>query len=462
MHLPEAFRQRIRGQLGAEAADFEASLETPAPVSLRIQPAKLPQGLRLPRVPWCDTGYYLPERPLFALDPWLHAGVYYVQEASSMLIGQALRQHLPAQRPLLALDLCGAPGGKATLMASMLPPGSLLVANEVIQTRTPILTENLVKWGQPGVLVSQNDPRDFAALEGLFDVVLTDAPCSGEGLFRKDPHAVQEWTEDQAAHCAARQRRILADVWPALKPGGLLIYSTCTFNPAENEDHLHWLTETGGAEWLRLDLPGAWGIEEVAAGQAAGYRCWPHRVQGEGFFMALCRKPGGSAGSRSKPDAGRLPLAPRKAVEALPARLLEPAAYAVLEHQEHLLALPEPSAPLWPVLQRRLRLRLAGLPLTSGPGRPAPELAFSPALDRSQASLMEFARLEALRYLKRESFAAPGPPGWALACYRGQPMGWAKQLGSRFNNYFPAAWVLRMNLPAALPEWTAGDWLSDS
>ena len=193
---------------------FLAALQEPAPVSIRLNPAKpSPSGLPLSTlapVPWHPRGCYLPERPVFTLDPAFHAGAYYVQEASSMFLYAALRQTADFSRPLRALDLCAAPGGKSTLLADMLNPAGLLVANEVIRPRTAILRENLEKWGVPNLAVSGAEVEEYAALEDFFDVVVTDAPCSGEGLFRKDPDAVKEWSPASVELCWGRQRRILA------------------------------------------------------------------------------------------------------------------------------------------------------------------------------------------------------------------------------------------------------------
>ena len=259
--LPPAFEQRIRRQLGSETEAFLQALNAPAPVSIRLNPGKTPipadpgtTGNGTRPVPWCPEGLYLPERPAFTLDPLLHGGAYYVQEASSMFLAHVLRQLLPAA-PVRMLDLCAAPGGKSTLAASLLPPGSLLVANEVIRSRAAILRENIIKWGQDNIVVTNNDPAGFAPLEGAFDLILVDAPCSGEGMFRKDPAAIAEWSEANARLCAERQRRILADIWQCLRPGGTLVYSTCTYNPDEDEAILEWLLSEWDAETIPLPCP---------------------------------------------------------------------------------------------------------------------------------------------------------------------------------------------------------------
>ena len=234
MNLPAPFTEYTRALLGNEEYEkLSAALDQAPPVSIRLNPSFLTDAnspnspislLSSPvsPVPWCPEGYYLGQRLTFTFDPLFHAGCYYVQEASSMFVGQALKQYV-SEEPVVMLDLCAAPGGKSTHACSLLPEGSLLVANEVIRNRSQILAENLTKWGYPGVVVTNNDPSDFSRLGAFFDVILTDVPCSGEGMFRKDPGAVEEWSPENVEICWQRQRRIIADIWPCLKPGGILV-----------------------------------------------------------------------------------------------------------------------------------------------------------------------------------------------------------------------------------------------
>ncbi|MDE5701230.1 MAG: RsmB/NOP family class I SAM-dependent RNA methyltransferase, partial [Bacteroides sp.] len=266
MELPVSFVDYTRSLLGdAEYGRLSEALSAEQPVSIRLNEAKYPvassplSGDGSCRVPWTSAGFYLSRRPTFTFDPLFHAGCYYVQEASSMFVEQALRQYM-STAPVVALDLCAAPGGKSTHVRSLLPEGSLLVANEVIRNRSQILAENLTKWGHPDVVVTNNDPADFAPLTSFFDVILTDVPCSGEGMFRKDPVAVNEWSPENVDVCWQRQRRILSDIWPCLKPGGLLVYSTCTYNTKEDEENIRWMRDTFGAEILPLDIPADWNI----------------------------------------------------------------------------------------------------------------------------------------------------------------------------------------------------------
>ena len=283
MNLPAPFVAGMQQLLGNETfSAFQEALQTDTPVSVRMNTAKCG---RIPEaatpVAWCTSGYYLSKRPTFTFDPLFHAGGYYVQEASSMFVEQALRRWV--EGPVVMLDLCAAPGGKSTLARSVLPSGSLLVANEVMRNRSQVLAENLIKWGHPGVIVTQNDPADFTDLGPVFDVILTDVPCSGEGMFRKDPVAITEWSPENVDLCVQRQRRILRDIWPALKPGGILIYSTCTYNTHENEENVHWISRELGAEVLSLEVPDSWSITgNLLGGEFPVYRFLPHRTVGEG------------------------------------------------------------------------------------------------------------------------------------------------------------------------------------
>ena len=244
MNLPASFTEYTRALLGVEEYEkLVSALQQEPPVSIRLNRLKV-HRLKVENAlsvqpPWSSEGIYLDERLTFTFDPLFHAGCYYVQEASSMFVEQVLRQHVT--KPVVMLDLCAAPGGKSTHARSVLPEGSLLVANEVIRNRSQILAENLTKWGHPDVVVTNNDPADFSALPSFFDVILTDVPCSGEGMFRKDPVAVEEWSPENVEICWQRQRRIIADVWPSLKPGGILIYSTCTYNTKEDEEKVRWI-----------------------------------------------------------------------------------------------------------------------------------------------------------------------------------------------------------------------------
>lgn len=287
--IPQAFQQQMCALLGDnEAGALCTALSSGnLPTSIRTNPFKpLKDGENLFRqtdnavspsdiadsptlrpVAWCPSGSYLSERPSFAHDPLWHAGAYYVQEAASMFIAQAYKVIESTfstddmiGAPLKMLDLCAAPGGKSTLWRSLLPDEALLVANEPIRQRAQILAENLTKWGHPHTFVTQAFPDAFTSLEDTFDIIATDVPCSGEGMFRKDEQAREEWSPAAVISCADRQRDILTSVWPALKEGGFCVYSTCTFNREENEDLVAWACDTLGAELVEIPTDPAWNI----------------------------------------------------------------------------------------------------------------------------------------------------------------------------------------------------------
>ena len=287
-NFPLHFLEHLAGTPGmSEGAFVEAHLKS-APVSIRLNPhKKSDQFIDLPKIPWCEFGRYLPSRPDFTLDPLFHAGAYYVQEASSMSVWSALDELFPIKNDLRILDLCAAPGGKSTLIASWLDEKGLLVANETIRSRAGILTDNLNRWGASNVVVSNNDPRQFAKLPGFFDVIVADAPCSGSGMFRKDSGAMKHWSQEAVVHCAARQERILDDVWPALNTGGILIYSTCSYSEAEDERISEWVSRELHGEFLKLSA-----LERIdgIVSTEGGYRFYPDRIAGEGFYLSVIRK----------------------------------------------------------------------------------------------------------------------------------------------------------------------------
>lgn len=265
------------------------------------------------KVPWATHGYYLSKRPSFTLDPLFHAGTYYVQEASSMFLEQALRQTTDLSQPLRVLDLCAAPGGKSTLVQSLIAENSLLVSNEVIKSRASVLEENCTKWGAANIIVTNNDPIVFQRLENYFDVIIIDAPCSGSGLFRKDAQAISEWSENNVQLCSQRQQRILADSYPALKKDGILLYSTCSYSEEENEGILDWMLDSFAVSSLQLAMYGEgdneeWGIIETVSKKHAafGYRFFPDKIAGEGFFIACFRKLYGDIFNFRQPKKGSL------------------------------------------------------------------------------------------------------------------------------------------------------------
>ena len=461
MNLPSDFSQRTHELLGDnDYRQLEDALQDEAPVSIRVNSAKCDREVKGERVPWSANGIYLAERPTFTFDPLFHAGCYYVQEASSMFVEQALKQYI-GERPSVMLDLCAAPGGKSTHARSVLPVGSLLVANEVIRNRSQILAENLTKWGHPGVVVTNNDPADFAGLEDFFDVILTDVPCSGEGMFRKDPVAVSEWSPENVEICWQRQRRIISDIWPSLKPGGLLIYSTCTYNTKEDEENIRWMHDEFGAEILPVDAPAEWNITgNLLAGEDFPvYRFLPHRTKGEGFFLAVLRKPEGeetqirykSTSSQGKKKTGSSKVnagASKEQLLAARAWLLSAEDYEVSANGMNITAFPKEYISELSVLQQSLRVVQAGVTLAEVKGKdliPNHALAMSTVQVSDAFPREEISYEQAIAYLRKEAIVLSGttPRGYVLLTYKDVPLGFVKNIGNRANNLYPQEWRIR-------------------
>ncbi len=444
--LPASFENRMSRILGPEFPAFHSSLSADIHHSVRFNPKKVVTVAEPSHVPTCQTGYYLPVRPIYTLDPLFHAGLYYVQESSSMFLEQFLVQSNKKQ--LRVLDLCAAPGGKSTHLSSLLPDEALLVSNEVIHSRAMVLSENLKKWGNPNVIVTCCDPRDFSRLPGYFDLIVVDAPCSGEGLFRRDPSAMEEWSEANAAHCALRQRRILADVWPALAEGGMLVYSTCTFNPAENEENISWLSETMETEAVELELRKEWNIVTTDASGYPCYRFYPHNVAGEGFFTAaVIKKEIPAVTSRSKSKT-TLPLAGKSELHLL-SNLLQNLPLVQLKFEETFLAFPSALLSELELVKSSLRIVHAGVKvgeIKQGSLIPGHELAVSTIANKSFFPSVDLPLEQAIGFLKREDFQLNCTvKGWNLITYRNHPIGWAKNIGNRFNNGYPKEWRIRMS-----------------
>ncbi len=392
-------------------------------------------------VPWCEKGFYLSERPSFTFDPLFHAGAYYVQEASSMFLWEMIKQTVGTATNKKVLDLCAAPGGKSTLLASYFKDG-LIVSNEVIKSRAAILTENIIKWGADNVVVTNNDPKDFQRLENYFDVIVIDAPCSGSGLFRKDPNAINEWSEENVNLCSLRQQRIVADVLPALKQNGILIYSTCSYSKQEDEDVLDWLMENYQLSTVHCPLSAEWGIVEVQSDkhQAHGYRFYPDQIKGEGFFIAALKKTKGEEESYHSEQS--LQLANKQELEQLQSFIPLPQTYSVFKQNEALRAIKETWLTSLQQLAKHLYIKKAGVELGTIKGKdfiPSHELAVS-MLPLQSLAAVELSKEAALQYLKRKEFVTDAPKGWTLVKYCGLSLGWIKVLPNRINNYYPQEW----------------------
>ncbi len=476
MQLPNDFTAQMSSILGEEeCAKLIRTLNSTQPTSIRVNPAKpcetIPQGTT---VPWCSNGIYLSERPSFTFDPLFHAGAYYVQEASSMFVDYILRKWIRSfdcaqedkinnqedkinnqedKKGLTVLDLCAAPGGKSTLTLSALPEGSVLIANEIVRQRANILAENIIKWGAPNTIVTNNCASDFQALGEVFDLIICDAPCSGEGMFRKDPQSIDEWSVSNVAMCRERQREILADIWQCLKPNGLLIYSTCTYNTYENEENVAWAAHTLNAEILGIKVPKEWGITGnlIKEQTFSAFHFFPHRTSGEGFFAAVLRKPAEEAGNScpiKDKKKGRRQSKEIPFPKEVKAWINQTANFDFSATDTTLSAFPIQHTALLSQALNHLKVIHHGITLATIKGKaiiPAHSLAMSTALNRSAFPTAELNEEDAIAYLRTESITLPPsvPQGFVLLTYHNQPLGFVKNLGTRANNLYPSEWRIR-------------------
>ena len=450
MTLPEDFLKNM--SLVVPRKEFEAFVKALADdqqtTSIRFNRAKFSaEEAKLhfgdtAQVGWCEEGLYLDHRPQFTLDPLLHAGAYYVQEASSMFVSHVIR-HLVDQ-PVFCLDLCAAPGGKTTAAISALPQGSQLVSNEIDRRRARILAENITKWGSPDVTVTSNAPKDFKPLRHVFNLVITDVPCSGEGMFRKDEGAVADWSLAKVKECATLQHSIINDIWDCLKPGGLLIYSTCTFNVDEDEHMVDYICQKLGGMALEVPVAEEWNIHKPLIGNAPCYRFMPHFTKGEGLFMAVIRKDEG----KSLPCKAMKATKYKRSKEFLNNWVN---AEVVLEQNKNgvITAIPLNHVPLHDaVANSGLFVLQSGVELGTVKGKdiiPSHNLALSNILSKEAFPNVEVSFDVALDYLRRMAIVLPpdSPTGYVLLTYRGLPIGFVKNLGSRCNNIYPQEWRIR-------------------
>ena len=420
VNLPADFVAETRRIMGDERYNrFVGAFDEEAPTSIRVNPRiAIDHGpwtilaLQASRagadhsdsqVPWCAEGYYLNDRPQFTFDPLLHAGCYYVQEASSMFITHILRNvQCSMVNVQCALDACAAPGGKSTALRSVLPDDCVLISNEPMGNRAQILLENVTKWGGPNHIVTNNYPRDFRKAKLKFDLILCDVPCSGEGMFRKDPNAISEWSAQNVEKCWQLQREIVADAWECLTPGGLLIYSTCTYNTKENEENIRWILDTYDAQVLDIPVDPSWNITGslLDGFNEPVYRFIPGITRGEGLFVCALRK------ISSKDEGGR-------SKEISSADIIK---------------------------NKNLKVLDPGILLP-------PSSLLPPKVDVDYA--------EALKYLRGEALVLPPdtPRGIVTITYQGQPLGPAKNIGNRANNLYPKPWRIKStHLPSEAPK----------
>lgn len=422
MNLPKEFETYTRKLFGEERyALFLKSLDQDSPTSIRLNTFKLKENegisetLIPQQIPWCKEGYYLNERPNFTFDPLLHAGIYYVQEASSMFLSHVLRQLI--KHPVTMLDLCAAPGGKTTCARTAIPDGSLLFSNEPIGKRAQILAENIQKFGHPDIVVTNNYPRDYKKTKLVFDVIVADVPCSGEGMFRKDAQAIEEWSLQNVEKCCQLQRSIITDIWDNLRPGGILVYSTCTFNAHENEENVAWILKHYDAELIEIPVEKEWNITSSLIGNPLNdgrkfpvYRFIPGLTKGEGLFMAVLRKAGDNENLNNPNDI----RSDKIVAEA----------------------------------NKKLKVLVHGVKKNIEKGKniiPDHSLALSIVGNKGKFPAIEIDYSTSISYLRHEAIVLPpdSPKGIVTLQYRGVPIGFAKNLGSRANNLYPQEWRIK-------------------
>jgi NOL1/NOP2/sun family putative RNA methylase len=458
--LPEKFKDKVRSLLNKEAELFFDAIYNEPVTSVRVNPYKNNKIFAEEvSVPWYQQAKFLKKRPSFIADPLFHAGAYYVQEASSMFVAHVIKQLIGLHTSdVRILDLCAAPGGKSTLILDQINDSSLLVSNEIIKTRVNILEENIIKWGRSNVVLTNNDPKDFTLLTNYFDVILVDAPCSGEGMFRKDKNAISEWSEDNVQLCANRQQRILADILPALKPGGFIIYSTCTFNTTENEENVLWMEQEFGLKSKEINVDNNWGIATAInkpENNLNAYRFYPHKVQSEGFFVACLQKP-------SDDDCISIKIKEHKFEKLKPNELTylsdwldDLDQFQIINASNHLFAFPKLLANEMMFLRSILNVRLSGLKLgelMKGKLVPDHQLALSIHINKNIPAI-EVDKTDALKFLRKDAFDVSSVPQNIYAVnYNQVPLGWVKIMPNRMNNYLPVNWRILKDLKDLLQE----------
>lgn len=497
MFLPRDFENEMVEFIGKEEySRLEQALQETPPTSLRINHAKadIAEVFHLTqenKVPWCNSGYYLKERPQFTFDPLLHSGCYYVQEASSMYLSHILSEYIDDikenndRQPLIALDLCAAPGGKSTLIQSVLPEDSLLISNEVVRQRANILAENIMKWGNPNNMVTNNYAKDFSMFTDTFDLIVCDVPCSGEGMFRKDPASIDEWSLENVENCCKLQREIVQDIWHTLKDNGIIIYSTCTYNPKEDDQNISWIIENLGAELLSSHPHPEWRLTETNT------HFFPHKVKGEGFFIAVLRKKSQDysceevanddvisyndfdnnfyndidiiASRQNKKDKRnkdkkayktdkRNSKQGKKQNSKYPAEVKEwitnSCQFSFYESNGTYSAFPLAFTHILEKAQSSLKIVHAGIELATAKGnklQPCHNLALSTMLNKDAFCIAEIEYNTAIAYLRTEAIQLPTDTkiGYVLLTYKGHPLGFVNNIGSRANNLYPSEWKIK-------------------
>lgn len=441
--LPQEFIQRMQQQLGGEAEEFFHALEKPSVTSIRLNHLKGRTSFTsLENVPWCEEGYYLPKRPSFHLDPHWHGGAYYVQEASSMILDAVIKQIITEKEPKIWLDVCAAPGGKTGILAKHMGPQDVIVANEVVPKRRAILRENLYKAGYLNTIITSEQPSAFT--EPFADIILIDAPCSGEGMMRKEPEAIHQWSQGLVRECSLMQRRIVDDVIKALKPGGHLIYSTCSYSMAENMDNVKGFVKTLQLTPQKLIFPNEWNITTLYADGIEGYQLYPHKVKGEGLFIAVLKNEAGVEEHKSRPkkQTSAFCLPP----DWLKANMRDPGNFMVLKNSEHNSVITlEAEEKANEVLHQfpKGEIIAEGGQLKGKDFIPSHFLAMAHL--QSTSDSIDLSLDLSFDYLERNTTILPinQSPGWHIISYQNTNLGWAKFTPQGWKNHYPLNWRLR-------------------
>jgi 16S rRNA C967 or C1407 C5-methylase (RsmB/RsmF family)/NOL1/NOP2/fmu family ribosome biogenesis protein len=455
MKFPDKFIQNVSKLLPADQQeDFFSAINSTPPISIRVNQTKKAHYCKFKtaaQVPWEPDGHYLDERIRFSMDPFWHAGAYYVQEASSMIIGYIIKQVTPAQSPLCALDLCAAPGGKSISLLESLPPKSTIICNEIDSKRFQVLKENMLKWGSSHVMCTNLAPKNFQKTPAAFDLILIDAPCSGEGMFRKDEKAIQHWSEGNVISCHKRQREILTDIIPALKPGGICIYSTCTFNAIENECIGDWMIEEMGLTSLKLKVPIDWQFTQREGFHTSCQVAYPHLVKGEGIcIQVFIKKQENNTYQENKQKIPHSKTASAVIPSWIEAELPDEAVNFYTSLDGSVYGVPD-TASLLLTLKNQLGIKqMPGIEMGEWKGNsfiPAHHIAMSNWID-SYPYRIDLTSEDARIYLTgsgqfNADYATLPNQNWILATYKKQVLGWLKQLSGRYNNYYPKQYRIR-------------------
>lgn len=470
--IPKDFLETSVSIFGRESEEFLASLDSEPSLGIHINAEKMQKtGVVIPdnaeRVEWTSNGFYLKSRPRFTFDPFLHAGAYYVEEPSSMFVEKALNYIQKDIRIDRALDLCAAPGGKSIMIRNSMK-GGLLVSNEPLSKRAAVLTENLAKWGNPDIIVTSDFPEAFDRLTGFFDLIATDVPCSGEGMFRKDETARSEWSKANVENCVQRQRDILRTIWPTLRKGGYIIYSTCTFNRREDEENVLFIANELGAEIINLETDADWHICGDTTGKNLPvYHFFPHKTRGEGFFLALLKKTSDTPPAENHKSKKKKPET--VSADGFAEWINCKENFDFHKSKDGITALRKAFADDYAAISEKLNVICAGVRVcTEKPAKfsnsarkpkpqfvPAPGLALSSCLNRKAFPDISLNYSDAIKFLRGESIPPTvyAPRGWVTVSYRNLPLGFANNVGSRLNNSYPPAWRIRSTyVPDSAPQ----------